>query len=168
MDYFNLNKRSDIKQAKPTWPAKSADEMGLRESAHLSPYSLLSSNGAIRLSGPLDHENQREGDADQSLTSVPHSQRMPVLRQLMIYSSLLIGVILSSGMLQLAHDDAVVSYLTVPGMLLSFAIALVTMPSIYKKIAKPDAIFFARFIFCLLYGAFWPILFEAISRIGSL
>lgn len=96
---------------------------------------------------------------------VAANQQMPLWRQLLLFATVAVGVILSKGIAQ-ARAGQVISFdFNIAWLLVAGLIALMTFATIWKNIgADPDATLLVQMSVAAQGGAFWAVLLTAVEK----
>ena len=118
--------------------------------------------------------NKRALAKDMTALSTPPSSEfahpsksktpMPIWKQLIFYLGTIVGVLLSSSILQYQTGKVGTISLTITIFILSTIIALIIMPNIYEKAVKPEAPFIVQLGLFVQEGVFWSVLLTSIGK----
>ena len=89
---------------------------------------------------------------------------IPAWKQLIFYLGTVVGVLLSSSIMQFQTGKVGTISLTVTVLILSATIALVIMPNIYEKAVKPEAPIIVQLGLFVQEGVFWSVLLTSIGK----
>jgi hypothetical protein len=148
LDYFNLNRRINIKPVL-------TEGVGQPSSEGVIPAPPPSIN-TLPFSAPLP--GKKPVKARDSIALIP------VWQQGVFYLGTVVGVLFSSSIMQFQAGREVTTSFTVITILLSAVIALILMPSIYEQAIKPQSPFIVQLGLFVQAGVFWSVVFTTIGR----
>lgn len=89
---------------------------------------------------------------------------MPPLNQILIYVSLILGVLFSSAVEQFKIGRGAFPNITSGSVILAIVIALILFPSVYEKLSiMPGTPLFVQLGLSIQHGVFWYVVSSAIS-----
>jgi hypothetical protein len=85
-------------------------------------------------------------------------------KQVVFYLGLMIGILLSSAVMQFQSGKATTINITITTIVISCVVAFVLMPQVYEKALKPEAVFIVQFGLFVQSGVFWSVIFTSIGK----
>lgn len=145
LNYFDLNKRLNIKSVLP-------EEVNLSSARDNS--TAMPPPGTI----PFGARSLKQKRIYRTVAAIP------VWQQAIFYLSTVVGVLLSSSVMQFQAGKAVTISFTVITVLLAAIIALILMPVTYEQAIKPHAPLIVQLGLFIQAGVFWSVVFTTIGK----
>lgn len=107
-------------------------------------------------------------DASDVSTQRALATEMPLWRQLLLYGTVAVGVIISKGIAQARAGEVMSLDFSLPWLLIAGFLALMTFATIWKQIgADPNATLLVQMSVAAQGGAFWAILLTAVEKAAT-
>ena len=112
----------------------------------------------------LDYFNL-ESRARAGLEKAPKltEAHLSIIRQLIMYVGVLIGILFSTAVSQFNGEEAVTLTMNVTRFLVSAVIALMVVPQVYQRL-NPESPFIVQFGLFVQNGVFWSVTVDLIRK----
>lgn len=108
----------------------------------------------------------RETDFRGKKKPISHPVKFSLIRQILIYAGIFIGVLFSTIVIQLGSREDVNITITGSKLVLSAIIALIFIPIEYEKLRlSPELPFIVQFGVFVQNGVFWHVIIVSLSKI---
>jgi hypothetical protein len=131
----------------------------------LNYFNLNKRAGAGQVSAPL-LPPPLESSIPLPFTAPSPTTEPPIAlwKQCVFYLGLMIGILLSSAVMQFQSGKATTMNITPTTLVISCVVAFVLMPYVYEKALRPEALFIVQLGLFIQSGVFWSVIFTSIGK----